>query len=645
MSFWEGGGSAEKLGNDSVSDFRTQFRPWQEDVKVYLQMIDPQPTGRNADLWLHGQERAEADRVRAANAENVSSRVAGIYANVVGRVAKSPPRIRVAVRAPEAEQKDKQAMMLRWARGLLNEQDYLTQYYGLGTSFARRMASYAASMGKVVEFINVTESLTKSGEAVVDWQLFDPLQCYHTIGASWPRRFLRHYQAGTGDVQKDLDDLGIAGVTIDATKKLHEVAVFWVEEVVRGRGFEVSWAITVDEKLVADPKETKLKRMPNFVLTANSSPTFSTFTQTYPSGNDRALTVDAIRHHARAMYANLRHTHFQSQEYTSLLMDGLAWAANPVKTIISPDGSVTLNAQQLGPGATLSMTPEVVVKFLETSVRGMEVASVLEKVFEAEYVREYNPVLFGESFPGDSGYKDYLKGNSAGIQLQETSRCAGVAHELGVMEITQRVRDLGLNMTLESHRITGMEAGHFIAETFKATDFPEQFIIDIQMAPDVPKDDAAAFAVARQALDLGMSLETVFSDMLHVENATTEIERRQEQDIQQSPQMQQRKIGLALVNEWIRLAAAAKRAKNPDRKQAIQALAESARNDLRLLQAQLAGGAPPAPTQPLNPRVEVMPAQQGAKNPQLAAEAVGAPGSSTGTNGRPPTNGTGPGAL
>ena len=644
MGFWNGVGE-EALVVESANQLRTNFSGWTAQARVWYHMAYSRPSGRGAAAF-DASPRGPHQKTLDFLSEFVSNRVEMIHLNYIGRVSKARPQIDVMALVPEADQQAKQGLLERWCQGVVNEQDLRVQSTARGTSWRRRVIENSSCPGSIIGRVQVRETFPGSGQATVDWPLFDPLTCYYDFD-SWPRRFVREFQTGAQNAKMILGNLNLtvpAGLDLD-TKKPVTFTEFWVEED-NGKGrYKVSWACLVDNHLASGVQQSKMRRWPLIIVNTHAAASsFQVFSPTSRGGfvagstpeSDRGITQDDILYHARPFWASLENTHRQYQQYASLLMEGLAWALNGPKMFISEDGTWIMKPEELGPGSRVALKPEERIEIMQVAMANVEAAAkIVLGLVEGDYNRNYNPHLFGEGLPGESGFASDLRSSHAEAHILEAADGASTFVKLGLMEALQQFMDApNLEMTLRGRTNTGIRGGHIFLEDFSPKDMPESYVLDVQMPPDIPRNKMAALQLALEGIRGGVwSLAEGRREVGITDSIATQ--RLIDADaVSNSPVMAQKRILENLVGMALEFEDRARRAKDPDRQQALQVAAEWVRSYQMSVERQMGLGQMPATATPAQPSPDVLPPEMGKKNPDQAALAMGEQSSSTG--GRPP---------
>lgn len=643
MSFFNGG-DHEVIIQQSTEELRTLFAPWVGQARRWYAMAYAQPGGPNAASF-DPSPRTPHQKKLDMFSEYVSNRVEMIHLNYIGRVSKARPQIDVMTLVPEADQQTKQGLLERWGQGVINEQDLRVQSTARGTSWRRRVIENSSCPGKIIGRVHVYETFKRSGQYTVDWPLFDPLTCYHDFD-TWPRRFAREFQTGVGNAMKMLDDLGLpkpAGLDIEA-KKTVTMTEFWVEEAMPDGKFAVSWACMLDNHLCGSVMPSKLKRLPIIIVcTHAAASSFQTFSPTggiqnlNPPGDTRGVTLEDIRYHARPFWASLEHTHRQYQQFVSLLMEGLSWALNGPKMFISEEGTWIMGPEEFGPGSRNSLKPEERIEVMKIAMENVDAAAKLMiGLVDGDYNRLFNPHLFGEGLPGESGFASDLRTSHAEAHILEAADGAATFVKLGLMEGLQQFMDIdGAKMTMRGRTNTGIRGGHIFLEDFSAKDIPESYVLDVQMPPDIPRNKMAALQLALAGIGGGVWSLAEGRREVGITDSTATQRLIDQDQVGNSPVMAQKRILESLVGMALDFEDRARRAKDADRQQALLAAAEWVRSYQASVERQMGLEQSALSANGKQPSPDVLPPEMGRANPDQRALAVGQ--QSSGVTGRPPT--------
>ena len=568
----------------SVAELRESFnKDWIPTARKIQSMIHPEPGTVMTSADLAGRIGSRPEQAMSHMSDYVSARMTLIKNNFVSRSVTFPPKIEPALIENDPEQQQRHSRLFQFFHGVHNVLNERTQETFLGTSWDRQVMENIAIFGKV---LSIPHARNGSNGVEFSADILDNLSCYHDFD-SWPRRFVSEKDRGVSDVRELLNgfmaDGRIDSLPSELLKKLNEkdgskdrnktgesvtVSDFWVEEHVDGDKLKVWHGILVDDE-PAGLWVTPFERLPVVGSMAHAGTgSFRGLSQNNRGSNDdRGVTFDRITHHASSVLAPLYYINEQFKQYMSLLMEHLARTMNPgTETIIGEDSrEMPPTPDQIGPGSNWVHGPTIQMRSQEGfSGDVAQAADIFMRIIDGEFDRLANPVLFGMSNPGDAGYLFVNKISHANAVFLESTKAGSVFIKRVFDELTHQFKEANLEFHVDGWKYKGRGAPQFFpGGDFTKADLPDQYILNVEVLTDLPKNDAAKMDLFLQGAGKAFSIRQGRAHILDDEDPDLTQELIEQEQFEATPVIMSIRTLTALRREIKAVKDAAEDAADP----------------------------------------------------------------------------------
>ena len=644
--------------SDSVQELRPAFREWAKRGRRIQSMLNAEPGQMFSSDDLAGRLGSNATSALANMSEYVSGRMTIIKDNIVGRAVSFPPKIEPAVLEEEKEEQGKQKRLFQFFHGIHNVLNDRQQAMWGGTSWDRMVLEHVITFGKVITIPHAATGPDGNLEFRAD--ILDPLTCWHDFD-SFPRRFGRDFMLGASDAERMLQLFVDSGKLTAVPKRIIDlvenekrdkgavqVTDFWVEQY--HQNTLVVYRAVLIGAMLAGSWETDFATLPHAGATVHSSPgsylDFSGGSAPQSVGSKRGVAADRVTRHAQSVLAPLYYINEQFRQYMSLIMEGLSNAMNPGREVIIQQGSPEEppRHEQIGPGA-MWIHDETVAHRIQDQATGniSQATQLFRDIIDEEFNRLANPVIFGHSNPGDSGYLQVNKVSHANAVFRESTRGASVFMKRTFDELARQFVDSGLTFKMDGWKHQGKGAPQFFpGDSFAPRDMPNQYVLNVEVLTDLPQNDAAKLEMFLAGSGQAFSKRQGRVHILDDEDPDLTQALIDQEEYEAMPIVKSRRFLRTMRQEIAALRSEAARAISSRERLLIEVEVGIAEQEYEAARRELQGEAPQPPMPP-------MPGMQGAgfspmvsppeagvgTNPDRNAEARGEVSSFTG--GRPRT--------
>lgn len=656
---------------EDIAELRQNFLLWQERVRHWDEMIYPHipnsgslGTFSRTDTKLNDKTGARED---TSGSHYITAIVRQFVDAYVNRMSRSSPYIEFPDEGLDRNESEKESNGERFCYGVLNSLDAQVIAKRMGTGWLRQLYSFSANPGKMIGRIHVREAVQGSGLACIDWELFDPISCYHDFDET-PSRFVREWIAPASTLLRLAWANGWAHNSA-ALNKLSQMGrkpclaqEYWLEDMQSNGKFLVHNGIMAAGEILKSPLEpTKFKHSPLVIISTNTmARTYQQIDRGAVSGNsDQAnpntgVAANYILRHAEPPFAALEHIVSQLQEAKSIEMDAAYRSIHPVSMIRSPDGTWMVGKQLETPGAQIPMLPEYEIKVLETIGNFIGVESTSNDL-KAEIRRTIPDDLFGQAaFAGEPGYLYNRRSeDSALTALAESANGVSQFLKIGLQEVISQFKDSGLKISLEGRSTKGEDAGKWWTRDFDSADdkdIPRTTAIYVRTAPELPRDDFKAmqmYKMATEGPDPAVDKATARAKYLMVSDPYQMQKRIDRELADKSVRSSMRRTVEAKYQEMQELHTRLKAEKSAPKRQELQRQILSLWEDIKADEGDMMGnqnqrsaqfpvqGAPPPETQPGAERGFESPSEEAALSGTAPTGTTGSPAAAR-RNGKSP---------
>ena len=677
MPFFEGGVLPEEIVAKDVEYLSRLFAPWRERHDLWDDMLYPPDDVDVIGLRNTGLSGSKPRDERRSQSQYRTNFVRKASDDLINSLSATDPLIEVQNKPNDSQvEMEKGAKVERFCRGILQALEEEAQQLAMGTSWLRRVHSYAACPGKLVARIHV-RATPPTNTGYVEWELFDPYMVAHEFSRGLRRlssqatisglealslveRFRAESEGDESFLVAPHIPTSIAGGL--GSGEVNRVE-YWVEEwdYKNGGGFNVYNGLLLGNETIFLRKMSRadaggFDRMPIIVITMNTfgrsyqKPAIGSSGMVTGSGADsnRARPRSAIERHAEPWFAPLEKVIPHFNLVKSLEIDSVDWKVHPPIITRGENGTFVVEDRRLGPGVQIPLEPGQVMQFLELQSSAIEVNSTLVADLKKEMERAGPWALLRDvPFADPSGFLYSLFSTQVEKSTQDYAQGAAAFLKWGFLEAIHQFKHIpGLEIKLKGISYKGTEQAHLFEEDFKASDFPESITLNVKLAPMLPKDDMRAIQIYQMAIDPdsgGMDQLTAMSQILGIRDPVAVRKRRLQDRIEASEES-------LVIAKWDDLrqkiaalhAEAASRTKLNERL-AIQKQATLYEELLRQFEARYFGANPAFQQEPL-PGLpapsEQAPQERGIQNPQVQATALGGRNLTQGARGPARNGGT-----
>jgi len=651
MPYFAGGVNPEEIIKKDVEDLAKLFEPWREmvDTNWDPMMFIEEDTRENLIAARHPTvTRSKITQTRQEESQFRTAFVPIRHEILVNRLDRAVPHIEVAILNQERAALDQQAALERWAMGILNTVDHEHARLGTGLSWRRELYANASYPGKIAGLVHVRRERPDSDEATVDWKLFDPYNCYHDLRGD-PKRFVYEDVKSGSSFLYDMETIKmdttaeyvfgpVIPSTMDPLSPPDNVTVadYWVEE--RYPEGLVVWNALLCDGELCFLRKLPFKHLPIFVVSLN------TLGRTFrrprgPDENRKANPERWIINHARPWFADLERHIRQLNTVRSMELDAIDLLIHPPLITRPSEGQSFVIEDSRLASQQIPLEAGQFIDFLSIQSQAVTANATIVEAIERELEAKYPVSLLGQiSAPGESGYLFNLRTDAAKNAILQVGEGAALFLQRGLQEAAFQFMDAKLRMTLR----TQDPNGQFRYESFKASDMPKSWNLNVRLAPQLPEDDMRAAQIFTTVTERGgMSKLTARAHILGIRDPVAEEDRIREERIRDHPVFVNTDLLATMEAEIERLDAEVSRTTDQDKRTAAIFRLELAKAKYDSAAAELLRGVSqfqqPAAPQGIAPS-EQPPEERGAMSPDVQA-AIMAGGSPLG--GTPSPNGAG----
>jgi len=308
--------------------------------------------------------------------------------------------------------------------------------------------------------------------------------------------------------------------------------------------------------------------------------------------------------------------------------------ADLLETIPAESGDEPIDQEAVGPGGIHRVEPGHTISAIDRGGQTLyqfkaidAMMEELESIFPSTLVRALaTPALSGFAINSIQDHNENI--------LIPGTRAAAVFKERVLREALHQWQDeknSKLELGLQWRSIRGERAGHMMMGTFKVSDLPKSYMINVDEPPEVPWDAMRAantFTILTQGDRPGMSQSTAMSRILKIQDVPGEQRRIRQEQIARIPKLVMGDAIRGLYDKLRLLRAEMTQTTNPVILASIQIEETLLLNEIKRLEQEASGGQPPA-SLPVaaGPAPEASPPEEGPMNPDIAALVQGqAPG-------------------
>jgi len=656
MGFFDGG-NALQIAKQAREDRRAAHRAYQNQLLIWDAMLFPEKVTRildSNDLRVDPRWRQLAKDTSRVVLEWPRTR-ANAYHN---RLTRAQSIIEIAsVDDPVEDLKVSRLEEVLF--GLLNMlDDTVVSSGGMDHSWDSMYKKALIRRGKVIGRPHLRETYPGSGQAMFECPIFNPYSFYHDFEGH-PKLFMNEYQ-----VRRDHLDAFVANLDPFAKAGIPQRAMS-----VKDTGFVTITDIMVEEPdpdsdtgelrvlnamLVETPDggldgtpateavfedvfyKTPFKHSP-YVIMSMQSDVLDFYSKEDITNNSLTLGGgrDLVRH-AEPFFAPAEDALKALSAAYGLEYDSLVFKihADLLETIPAESGDEPIDQEAVGPGGIHRVEPGHTISAIDRGGQTLyqfkaidAMMEELESIFPSTLVRALaTPALSGFAINSIQDHNENI--------LIPGTRAAAVFKERVLREALHQWQDeknSKLELGLQWRSIRGERAGHMMMGTFKVSDLPKSYMINVDEPPEVPWDAMRAantFTILTQGDRPGMSQSTAMSRILKIQDVPGEQRRIRQEQIARIPKLVMGDAIRGLYDKLRLLRAEMTQTTNPVILARIQIEETLLLNEIKRLEQEASGGQPPA-SLPVaaGPAPEASPPEEGPMNPDIAALVQGqAPG-------------------
>ena len=656
MGFFDGG-NALQIAKQAREDRRAAHRAYQNQLLIWDAMLFPEKVTRILDS---NEMRVDPMwRQRAKDTSRVVLEWARTRSNAYhNRLTRAQSIIEIASERDPVED-IKVSRLEEVLFGLLNMlDDVVVSSGGMDHSWDSMYKKALIRRGKVIGRPHLRETYPGSGQAMFECPLFNPYSFYHDFEGH-PKLFINEYQ-----VRRDHLDAFVANLDPFARAEIPQ----------RAKSVKDTDFVTITDIMVEEPdpnSETAELRVLNAMLietpnggsdgTPATEAVFEDVFYTTPFKHspyvivsmhsdildfyskeditNNGLTLgggrDLVRH-AEPFFAPAEEALKALSAAYGLEYDSMVFKihADMLETIPAESGDEPIDQEAVGPGGVHRVEPGHTIRTIDRGGQTLHqfraidaMMDELESVFPSTLVRALTtPALSGFAINSIQDHNENI--------LIPGTRAAAVFKERVLREALHQWQDeknSKLELGLQWRSIRGERAGHMMMGTFKVSDLPKSYMINVDEPPEVPWDAMRAantFTILTQGDRPGMSQSTAMSRILKIQDVPGEQRRIRQEQIARIPKLVMGDAIRGLYDKLRLLRAEMTQTTNPVILASIQIEETLLLNEIKRLEQEASGGQPPA-SLPVaaGPAPEASPPEEGPMNPDIAALVQGqAPG-------------------
>jgi len=509
--YFSGGVDPRALMQEDYIELQRSFLYWQVKVDHWAAMDYPQEDGfgllnQPADVMAERTSYtavSDQDRARRRVSQFRTDFVHTGNQSLISRMDRSDWQIELGISGDAVEQ-ERRSRLERFLFGLLNQLNEQVVRAGRGTSWQYLVSTFCAMPAKIVAMPYIVRGKTE-GTGEVRCDLLDPRNVYHDF-SDMPRRFVYDEWKSWRTVmdlltnrlpEETADELfprtAPAFLQAHDTRAPIRVTDYWLEE--RDNKERSKLIVYQGLMLNGEPvylRKTAFLHMPAVIVSINSRGALYQTALSAPVGAVGLSPYAAafIARHAEPWFAPIEKSISMYNELRSLEALGIDKVINPPITGSALDGTLKLDVSTWGASTYIPLNPGDVLQVLQ--VQGAEAAQVghLADGLKQELEWAFPGITRGESsFSGESGYHFDRRDQTVNI-LTPYGRGGSALVEGVLSEFVHQIRqEPDLTFSLSSKAVSGKEMGHFMTETFSVKDLPESFVIRVNTALALPKDE------------------------------------------------------------------------------------------------------------------------------------------------------------
>lgn len=628
---------------DWVPIARQSFATWSAEGRKIASMLLPTTGQVLTAAQLRGEIVGNPENANAFMSEYVSARMTIIKQNFVERAISFQPKIEAEVISESAEEQAKQKLLFQCLHGFHNVLNERQQATLGGTSWDRMILEYIFTFGKAMTIPLV--SAAPGGTITFQADLFDPLNCFHDFD-SHPWRWGRDYVLGIPDARRELDWY-VRERNMPASSEARELLTdkkdtdsvqmtnVWVEELDRDGKATVYQGFEVDGIVVGSYK-TDFLAAPHVIQTVHSAPgtyiDFTAGTMSQVEGG-RGVHSSRILHHAGSLFAPMYHINQQFRQFMSLMFEGIARSMAPGMEFILREGSQAEvpGPEKIGPNSGWAHGPDIDMKVQAQATQTIaQAADLAFRAIDAEFDRLANPVIFGQSNPGDSGYLQVNKVSHAGVVTRDSVRGASLFEKRTYDQFIAQfiMPSQKLPFKVSPWKLQGKGAPQFFpGGDFTKAMLPKQYVLNVEMLTDLPQNDAAKMDIFLAGAGKAFSLRQGRMNILDDDDPDLTQSLIDQDEYDAMPPVKNRKMLKKAREEVAALWQEVASTTDPIERRKLEFEARIAEADYEVTRRQLQGqvenrlGQPEAPSR--FPPGTLPPEQAVGLNPDQNAEAQG----------------------
>lgn len=470
---------------------------------------------RLGDFWrLRDVQRAQEEEVRSLvepvkkqGFENITlNEPKVLWDTATALLSLSWPRFRIPMATNiEEEEKKRASKTERFFLGLLREMDNAQLQRGQ-SSWLRQLAFWVCSGWYSCQPL----VLEDDDGLYVQADLYDPSTVYPEWGARSLHRVVRKYET-TLAYARTLCEANEWEFS-KAGEDTNEITVINYWEKRKG---EVWNAVLMANEFVKPPTlEEHFRDVPFIVAPVSGTPVIA------GDRNWQTKVGESIIHSNLGMYR-------QQNRWVSLMMQLIAWAAEPPIQDFTKTGRPKLKKQDMGTGTIIPRELEERIEVLKTVGVPGEMNTLLS-LFGQSVQRGGLPYIIYGGIPFElSGFA--INQLLSAIRYKMSPYIQGMQDALGriMLELLRQFKAQGSKITLITTDPDKLGKGQFFSEEFVPEDIPAVTTLEVTLNISNPQDRVQQIMAAKQALAPPqlLSRETLWEDFLDVQDTSQEYAR------------------------------------------------------------------------------------------------------------------------